>query len=136
MFDEGARGVGKDPRGLGLALIQSAFPWKRRRCLGGRARRVSRQQLGCYGAWEAGADTPENDALQPIPPDEETMRKWTPSGTPEQVAHALRPLVEAFGDRGDFHLIVRLHYPGMDFRTASRAMELFAEEVIPALRGS
>lgn len=135
LFDEGARAVGKDPRRLGLALIQSAFPWR-----DGDAWEVVRegvvQQLGCYGAWEAGADTPENDALQPIPPDEETMRKWTPSGTPEQVAHALRPLVEAFGDRGDLHLIVRLHYPGMDFRTASRATELFAEEVIPALRGS
>ncbi len=135
LFDEGARGVGKDPRRLGLALIQSAFPWR-----DGDAWEVVRdgvvQQLGCYGAWEAGADTPENDALQPIPPDEETMRKWTASGTPEQVAHALRPLVEAFGDRGDLHLIVRLHYPGMDFRTASRATELFAEEVIPALRGS
>ena len=64
LFDEGARGAGKDPHRLGLALIQSAFPWK-----DGDAWGVVRegivQQLGCYGAWEAGADTPENDALQP-----------------------------------------------------------------------
>ena len=51
------------------------------------------------------------------------------------MAKTLRPLVDAFGDRREFHLIVRLHYPGMDFETASRAVELFGEEVIPALKG-
>jgi hypothetical protein len=44
-------------------------------------------------------------------------------------------MVEAFGSRREFHLIVRLHYPGMDFETASRAVELFAERVLPALKG-
>jgi len=51
------------------------------------------------------------------------------------VARALRPLVEAFGARREFHLVVRLHYPGMDFEAASRAVELFGEEVLPALKG-
>jgi hypothetical protein len=32
--------------------------------------------------------------------------------------------------------VVRLMYPGMDFATSARAMELFAEEVLPALKGS
>ena len=62
------------------------------------------------------------------------MRWLTPAGTSQEVAHALRPMVEAFAGRKEFHLIVRLHYPGMDFETASRAMELFAERVIPALK--
>jgi hypothetical protein len=30
--------------------------------------------------------------------------------------------------------VVRLHYPGMDLETASRATELFAAEVVPALK--
>ncbi len=49
---------------------------------------------------------------------------------------ALRPLVESFASRGEFHLVVRLHYPGMDHETASRAIELFGSKVIPALKGS
>jgi hypothetical protein len=30
---------------------------------------------------------------------------------------------------------VRLHYPGMDLDTAARAVELFAAEVLPPLKG-
>jgi hypothetical protein len=32
------------------------------------------------------------------------------------------------------HLVVRLHYPGMDLDTASRAVELFAAEVMPVIK--
>jgi len=32
--------------------------------------------------------------------------------------------------------VVRLHYPGMDLETAGRAVELFGEEVVPALKGA
>jgi len=31
---------------------------------------------------------------------------------------------------------VRLHYPGMDLETASRATELFASDVLPILKSS
>jgi alkanesulfonate monooxygenase SsuD/methylene tetrahydromethanopterin reductase-like flavin-dependent oxidoreductase (luciferase family) len=61
------------------------------------------------------------------------MRTWTPAGTPEEVLRALRPLAEAFGDR-ELHLIVRLHYPGMDLEPAARAVELFGQEVLPSLK--
>jgi hypothetical protein len=44
--------------------------------------------------------------------------------------------VEAFGDREHFHLVVRLHYPGMELETAARSVELFGEEVLPALKGA
>jgi probable F420-dependent oxidoreductase len=132
MLDEAARSAGRDPRSLGIALIQNAFvandadAWE-----------ISRagvaHQLGTYRAWEGTADTPEEDRLEPRPPDEGAMRTWTPAGTPEEVLRALRPLVEAFGDR-ELHLIVRLHYPGMDLEPAARAVELFGREVLPALR--
>ncbi len=133
-FDEAARGAGKDPHGLGLALLQNVFVSKDGDAWG-IARPGVAHQLGAYSAWDAGADTPENDALEPVPPDDETMRKWTPAGTPQEVVTALRPLVEAFGDR-QLHLVVRLHYPGMAFDVAARAVELFGREVLPALRGS
>jgi alkanesulfonate monooxygenase SsuD/methylene tetrahydromethanopterin reductase-like flavin-dependent oxidoreductase (luciferase family) len=92
-------------------------------------------QLGSSAAWDAGADTPDLDELRPVVPDEAQMRGWTVAGSPEDVVRALRPTLEAFGERDELHLIVRLHYPDMDFETAARAVELFAADVVPALRG-
>ena len=134
LLAQGAREAGKDPRRTGLALLRNVFvsadgdAWEL-------ARTGVAHQLGSYTAWEAGADTPERDELRPEPPDEAAMRSWTVAGTPGEVVRALRPTVETFGDRDELHLIVRLHYPGMDFETAARATELFAAEVAPALRG-
>jgi len=134
LAQESARAAGKDPSRLGFAQLQNAFVWE-----DGDAWEVVREgaahHIGVYGGWAAGGDTPEQGFLV-APPDEGTLRRITPSGTPKEVAHELRPMVEAFAHRPEFHLIVRLHYPGMDFDTASRAIELFAETVIPALKGS
>jgi hypothetical protein len=96
----------------------------------------AQHQLGVYESWGAGADTPENDTLAPQPPDEDTVRKLTPAGDRHEVLRALRPWVDTFADRDDFHLVVRLHYPGMDLDTAARAVELFGEEVLPPLKGA
>jgi hypothetical protein len=88
-----------------------------------------------YGGWAAGSDTP-GQGFFVAPMDEQTLHRMTPSGTAAEVARALRPMTSAFAERKEFHLIVRLHYPGMDFDTASRAIELFGEKVIPALKGA
>jgi probable F420-dependent oxidoreductase len=134
MAEEAAREAGRDPGALGFAQLQNAFVWDQ-----GDAWNVVKgtvvHQLGVYGGWGAGGDVPGKD-LEYVPPDEATMRELTPSGTPAEVARRLRPLAEAFAGRREFHLIVRLHYPGMDFDTAAHAVELFAERVIPALKGS
>lgn len=66
--------------------------------------------------------------------DEEEMRRWTIAGEPAEVASALRSLVEPHLGREELHLVVRLHYPGMDVATAATATELFAAEVMPVLR--
>lgn len=134
MFDEAARAAGRDPSTLGFAQLQNAFVWDQGDAWDVVKEGVGRH-LGIYGGWAAGGDTPEKGFLL-APPDEEALRRTTPSGTPREVAHALRPIVEAFADRAEFHLVVRLYYPGMDFDTASHAIELFAEHVIPALKGS
>ena len=132
--EEGAREAGKDPEALGFALLQNAFVWE-----DGDAWEVVRDgvahQLGVYPAWSAGADTPGRP-LVVTPPDEETLRQTTPAGDRHVVLRALRPIVDAFAGRDEFHLIVRLHYPGMDFATSARAVELFGTEVLPALKGS
>jgi probable F420-dependent oxidoreductase len=133
--EEGAREAGKDPSGLAFAQLQNAFVWE-----DGDAWEIVRSgaahQLGVYAAWRAGADTPENPTLEVPDLGDETIRKLTPAGDRHQVIKALRPLVDAFGDRREFHLVVRLHYPGMDLDTAGRAVELFGEDVLPALKGS
>ena len=132
--EEAARAAGRSSEELAFAQLQNVFVWE-----DGEAWQVVRDgaahQIGVYGAWGSGGDTPGQDLVVP-PPDEDLLRKLTPAGTSAEVASALRPLVERFAGRREFHLIVRLHYPGMDFDTASRAIELFAERVLPALKGA
>ena len=108
-----------------VVLLQNAFAWR-----DGDPWPLIRdgvvQQLGSYEAWGEGADTPEHDRLEPAVPSEEDLRLSTPAGPPDEVARALLTTIRAAGDR-DVHLVVRLHYPGMDLDTASRAVELFAD---------
>jgi probable F420-dependent oxidoreductase len=129
---EGANGVGRDPNDLIVVLLQNAFAWR-----DGDPRPLIRDGLvhqhGTYEAWGEGADTPEHDRLEPAVPSEEDLRLSTPAGPPEEVARALLATIRAAGDR-DVHLVVRLHYPGMDLDTASRAVELFATDVMPVLK--
>ena len=129
-----AREAGKDADHFAFAQLQNAFVWE-----GGDAWEIVRagaaHQIGVYGGWAAGGDTPGNEFLV-APVDEASLRRLTPAGTPQEVTHALRPIVEAFAGRREFHLIVRLHYPGMEFETAAHAMELFASRVVPALKGT
>lgn len=133
--EQGARDASRDPRALALAVLINAFvardgdAWEI-------VREGVRHQIGAYSAWDAGHDTPEHDSLEPVLGDEEELRRSTHAGTPAEVIRALRPLVTAFGEGRELHLVVRLHYPGMSFETASRAVELFAEEVVPALKGA
>jgi len=133
LVDEAARSAGRDPQTLGVALFQNAFvrsdgdAWET-------IRPGALHQWGSYDAWAEGQDTPEHDSLEPSG-NETQIHAASPAGTPDEVIRALRPTIDALSGR-PLHLVVRLHYPGMDFATASRAVELFAKEVIPALKES
>ncbi len=131
--EDGGREVGKDPEEFGFAWLQNAFAWK-----DGDAWEVVRagvaHHLGTYAGWNQGADTPGR-GFESVPPPDEVLQQVTPHGTPAEVVHALRPIVDSFGGRKEFHLIVRLAYPGMDDDTARRAVQVFGSEVIPALKG-
>ena len=134
LMEEGAREAGRDPSALTLAIMQNAFvadadAWSL-------ARDGVFHQTGAYTAWDEGDDTPEHDSLEPRGVTDEEMRAGTPAGTPEDVIAALRPKVDGLADGRTLDLVVRLHYPGMDLETASRAVQLFGERVIPALRGT
>jgi probable F420-dependent oxidoreductase len=134
LAEEAARDAGRGAGSLGFAQLQNTFAWE-----DGDAWEVVREgvahQIGVYAGWAAGADTPGQGFAVPSQ-DDEKLKHLTPSGTPQQVARALRPIVEAFAGRPTFHLILRLHYPGMDFDASSRAIEVFGEKVLPALKGA
>ena len=132
LVDEGAAGVGRDPTTLAIVVLQNAFAWREGDPWPMLHEGVA-HQLGTYAAWGEGADTPELDRLDPLPPSEEYLRASTPAGTPQEVLGTLMPVVHEFGDR-DLQLVVRLHYPGMDLETAGRAVETFAAEVMPVLK--
>ena len=90
-------------------------------------------QLGVYAGWRAGTDLP-GKPLEVMPPDEATIRKTTAYGTPDEVIASLEPFARTLADYPESHLIVRLHYPGMDLEPGTRAIRLFAREVAPRLR--
>ena len=90
-------------------------------------------QLGVYSGWRAGTDVP-GKGLEVMPPDEQTIRDTTAFGTPEQVFEYLKPLAPVLGRYPESHLVLRLHYPGMDAEPAARAIDLLANEVAPKLK--
>jgi probable F420-dependent oxidoreductase len=133
LMDAGARAAGKDPTALSLVLMQNVAladegdPWPA-------VRDGVVHQIGAYTSWDEGHDTPDRDSLEPPASAEADARAATLAGTPEQVATALRPVVDAYGDR-DLELVLRFHYPGMTIEPAAEAMRLAAERLLPALRG-
>lgn len=92
-------------------------------------------QLGVYAGWRAGTDVP-GSPLEVMPPDEDVIRKTTAYGRADDVIEALAPYVEALGAYPESHLVVRLHYPGMERGPAAEAIERFARDVAPRLRDS
>lgn len=90
-------------------------------------------QLGVYAGWRVGTDVP-GKPLEVTPPDEKSIRSTTAFGTPEEVVAKLDPMVAALAPYPESHLIVRLHYPGMDLQAGTNAIQLFAREVAPQLR--
>ena len=134
VLDRAIRDAGRDVHSVAFAQLQNAVVWEDGDAWGV-VREGAAAHIGVYGGWDQGSDTPGKGFFI-VPPNDETLRRVTPAGTPREVLHALRPIIEAFGGRDEFHLVVRLHYPGMDFDTSARSVELFAEKVLPALKGS
>jgi probable F420-dependent oxidoreductase len=135
LAEQGAREAGKDPAALGYAQLQNAFPWDDAESGWEIIKEGAAHHLGVYTGWAEGSDTPGRDFFI-SPPPADVLRHVNPTGTPREIASFLRGAIAPFRDRREFHLIVRLHYPGLGFDTASRAIELFGEQVLPTLKGS
>jgi probable F420-dependent oxidoreductase len=134
LFESAAREAGKDPRTMGLVLLQNVVVSRDGSGWNDAGGGIA-HQLGAYAAWEAGSDTPDVDRLELPPPDEEAILEWTTAGTPSEVATRLRVIARTFADRDDLEIVARLHYPGMTLEQGSTMLEVFAEDVLPALRG-
>ncbi|MGH2630662.1 MAG: LLM class flavin-dependent oxidoreductase, partial [Actinomycetota bacterium] len=132
LMEEGARSAQRDPASHHLVLMANAFVAPER------AWEIAKpgvmHQFGAYDAWDEGHDTPEHDSLETGVADEHAARRATAAGTPSEVAHALAPAVRALSGRAEADLMIRLHYPGMAFDDAARAVSSFGEHVLPALR--
>ncbi len=133
IMETGAREAGRDASRLAFVMLRSAFVWD-----DGDPWSIVHDGLEhaamVYDGWDLGGDTPGQGFE--LPALDDSARAETAIGTPQEVARRLRPIAEAFGGGRDFTLVVRLHYPGMDYETSSHAIELFGEHVIPALKGA
>jgi probable F420-dependent oxidoreductase len=116
-----------------VALLHNAYVTEDPEGDWGMIRDGAGHQLGTYAAWRARTDVP-GVPLEVMPPDEETIRKSTAYGRPEEVVAHLEPIVDILNAYSEAHLILRLHYPGMNAEPAARAIELLAGEVAPRLR--
>lgn len=90
-------------------------------------------QLGTYTGWRLGTDVP-GKPLEVQPPDEDDIRRTTAYGKPDDVVAYLEPLTKVLAAYRESHLILRLHYPGMDGSPAADAIRLLATEVAPRLK--
>jgi probable F420-dependent oxidoreductase len=116
-----------------VALLQNAFLTESPEEDWAMVRDGIGHQLGVYSGWREGTDV-KGIPLRVMPPDEETIRRTTAYGTPEQVVEFLTPLAKILGRYPESHIILRLHYPGMTAGPAAKAISLLAREVAPQLR--
>src|SRR5262249_40406766 len=83
---------------------------------------------------EAAGRTGPAPAPPPLTPEAEAeLRRYAVVGTPEEVADGIRAYVDAAGD--DLHYVAQLYWPGMPYERQREAMRVFAERVMPLLRG-
>jgi alkanesulfonate monooxygenase SsuD/methylene tetrahydromethanopterin reductase-like flavin-dependent oxidoreductase (luciferase family) len=129
LFDAAAVEAGRDPRTLSLGLHVNAWVSADGE-IPPEAITAMWHQIGTYLAWHA-EDRGDGASFPPV--DLDRLRQRTIFGTPAGVVEQCRPWIEEFADR-EFHMIFRLHYPGMRLAEAEPTIRRFAAEVIPNLR--
>lgn len=131
VLDEAATQAGRDPSLLEIGVLINAFVMSQG-ILPAVVLEGVRHQMGTYAAWRQGLDTPGHPFAVPEF-DRSSLEEMLIQGSPERVLEKMAPWVKEFGSRR-LHLVIRLHYPGMTYQQAAPAVELFAEQVMPALR--
>jgi alkanesulfonate monooxygenase SsuD/methylene tetrahydromethanopterin reductase-like flavin-dependent oxidoreductase (luciferase family) len=81
-----------------------------------------------------GRTAPPREPPPPTAEESRRLRDETIAGTPEEVADRIHSFAKIAG--GDLHYIARMYWPGMGPERQRETMRLFAETVVPVLRGS
>jgi alkanesulfonate monooxygenase SsuD/methylene tetrahydromethanopterin reductase-like flavin-dependent oxidoreductase (luciferase family) len=125
----------RQPDGYEIGIYQPSFAWE-----DGEAWPLVREHHH-YLNWKY--EDMEGAAARPGPPPapppltaeaEQELRRHALVGTPDQVAEGIRAYAAAVGER-PFHFVAQLYWPGMPYERQREAMRVFAERVVPQLRG-
>jgi alkanesulfonate monooxygenase SsuD/methylene tetrahydromethanopterin reductase-like flavin-dependent oxidoreductase (luciferase family) len=131
-FDRAAADAGRDPATMSLALHVNAWVSADGE-IPPMVLDAMWHLIGSYARWHA-VDAGKADPGDDLPPvDLGRLRARTIYGTPVSVVAQVTPWIEEFAGR-EFHMIFRLHYPGMRLADAEPAIRMFADSVVPQLR--
>jgi alkanesulfonate monooxygenase SsuD/methylene tetrahydromethanopterin reductase-like flavin-dependent oxidoreductase (luciferase family) len=126
-FDTAVRSHGRDPRRLAIGFQANAWVSKDG-TIPPSVKQAMWNQIAAHLAWHAGSDGHPSG-----PVDEDEIQRRGFLGSPGDVVERIRPWIETFPGR-ELHLLLRLHYPGLDRSQAEETVRLFGDEVIPELR--
>ncbi len=146
-YDAALRTHGRDPKDYNAAQLRWTYVAPTREQAWDEVQDHLHYMLMWYGRWLAEAkDFPGAEQFSQLPPPAELRNisqrhfaddKYTPYingpivGTPEEVAREIELMTKTIRTT---HLVLGMHLPGLDPAKSQRSMELFAKEVMPALR--
>ncbi len=138
IYDTALRAHGRDPKDYHAAQCVWAYVAPTYEQAWNDVQDHLHYMLTWYGRWIAEAkDFPGAEKASQLPPPAE-LRNVTEQligtpmvGTPEQVRHKIEVMTKTVRTT---HLVLGMHLPGLDPTKSQRSMELFAKEVMPALR--
>jgi alkanesulfonate monooxygenase SsuD/methylene tetrahydromethanopterin reductase-like flavin-dependent oxidoreductase (luciferase family) len=138
-YDEALRRAGRNPADFFAAQGQWVYVAANADEAWRHAGEHFHYMLHWYGRWLVEAsDFAGDEQLSRLPPPEKLRDAegllFTPViGSPDEVATVLRRTLDRVRTT---HLVVGMHFPGLDPERSRRSMELFAREVMPRLQGA
>ncbi len=131
---EAAEEAGRDPSTISANLYRPTFAWRDGDAWA-RIRDAAWYMDWKYGDMGAARGSRIAKRPPPVPAEaEERLRRNTLAGTPEEVAESILAYGDILGTEGTY--VARLHLPGLDPSVAAEARRVFAEEVLPLVRGA
>ena len=130
---EEANAAGRDADAITANLYRPTFAWRD----GDAWERV--RDFAWYMDWKYGDMADGRGSLERKRPpalaadDEERLRSQVIAGTPEQVADQILEYADVLGVEGTY--VARAHFPGLDPAVAAESRRVFAEGVLPLVRG-
>ncbi len=147
IYDDALRAHGRDPKDFNAAQLRFTYVAESHDKAWDDAQHHLHYMLKWYGKWLSEAnDFPGAEQMAQTPSAAElrnmSLKNYSGDnyasllnaplvGTPEQVTRALNAMTDEVRTT---HLVLGMHLPGLDPAKSQKSMELFAKEVMPALR--